>query len=162
MIWSADTAVVYILASYFNMLGIGNFRYGSIQELANSLGVDKSNALPVLRAFTRSFTVSLFAVEVEKQHGFAFNDVTRAFVIIFTYFFIWWILLICNPTTTNFDIICKVCFCADWMLSNVSLLCICLPLCFTAMGFYLWESCLLIIFELWWMVVALPILTMFL
>lgn len=80
MIWSADTDVVYIPASYFQMLGIGHFRYVSIQELANPLGLDKSNALPVFFAFTRSYTVSLCAVEVEKQHGIALNDGTRAFV----------------------------------------------------------------------------------
>ncbi|XP_071135420.1 uncharacterized protein [Mytilus edulis] len=94
MIRTVDTDVVVIVVSCFHAInaaeiwvafGTGkHFRYISIHELANTLGLEKAYALPVFHAFTGCDTVSSFAGKGKKtawDTWMAFNDVTRPFIV---------------------------------------------------------------------------------
>ncbi|CAC5372613.1 unnamed protein product [Mytilus coruscus] len=88
MIRTADTDVAVIAVSLFHEIGADelrlafgsgkSFRYISIHDLSNALGIEISHRLPVFHAFTRCDTVSSFAGKGKKtawETWMAFEDV---------------------------------------------------------------------------------------
>lgn len=80
MIRTVDTDVVVIVVSCFYAINaaeiwvafgtVKHFRYISIHELANTLGLEQAYALPVFHAFTGCNTVLLFAVKGKNSMGY--------------------------------------------------------------------------------------------
>ncbi|CAC5391639.1 unnamed protein product [Mytilus coruscus] len=107
MIRTVDTDVAVIAVSPFRKIGADelwlafgsgkSFRYISIHELSNALGIEISHTLPVFHAFTGCDTVSSFAGKGKKtawETWMAFEDVTLAFRI-----------MIDQPTSPEMDFI---------------------------------------------------------